>query len=473
VRQEIYGGDPGQLMTKVNDGFLVNSRLRLYGGTTNHWGFWARPLDQIDLEPREGYHPAAWPIDRRVLDETYPRANRLGAYDVFRYDDVAYWTQRTGTHAFAERPGAPLKNVVFHAQYDKTINHFQLQYREQLRVAPNVTVLFNCNVLRIVTDPGRSTVKYLECAAIVGNRPGRHFTIQADQFVLAVGGLEVTRLLLLSGALGDNARGDLGRNFMVHPLIREAALAEFAAAFEPTLERFYNGRAFAISEAASARDSAPRFRAPVYDARFEGGEANSFTVWGALVPTAKVLAEKKIGNFRVNLGFDDRTVQVNINWEQVSQRDSRITLHPTKKDPVFGQPVLNLDWHLAAIDKRTVIEALALCKTFFDKLDENRLVGFKIVTDLTGGPEQWTFDPTGGNHRALWPGDHHMGTARMSKNPEDGIVDPNLKVHSVDNLYLASCAVFPTGGYANPTLTLLALAIRLADHLKRKLGAAA
>jgi choline dehydrogenase-like flavoprotein len=102
-----------------------------------------------------------------------------------------------------------------------------------------------------------------------------------------------------------------------------------------------------------------------------------------------------------------------------------------------------------------------------DYLEARGGVNFRITTDLSGGPEHWTFDPNlrkKGN--ALNPGDHHMGAFRMSTTAEDGIVDPNLKVHSVDNLFLAGCGVFPTAGYANPTLTIVALALRLADYLK-------
>ncbi len=102
-----------------------------------------------------------------------------------------------------------------------------------------------------------------------------------------------------------------------------------------------------------------------------------------------------------------------------------------------------------------------------------RRSGIRITTDLSGGPENWKFVSitdskalaTGDHHKALSVGDHHMGALRMSKSPEDGILNPDLMVHTVDNLYVASCAAFPTSGCANPTLTIVALALRLADHL--------
>ena len=66
-------------------------------------------------------------------------------------------------------------------------------------------------------------------------------------------------------------------------------------------------------------------------------------------------------------------------------------------------------------------------------------------------------------------GAHHMGTTRMHDDPRQGVVDRNSKVHGVDNLYVAGSSVFPTSGAANPTLTLVALTLRLADHLKVQL----
>ena len=91
----------------------------------------------------------------------------------------------------------------------------------------------------------------------------------------------------------------------------------------------------------------------------------------------------------------------------------------------------------------------------------------EMITDVSGGAERWTFPPHEG---ALETGDHHMGALRMSASPADGIVDIHSRLHSVDNLYIAGSAVFPSGGYANPTLTIVALALRLADHLKRVCG---
>jgi choline dehydrogenase-like flavoprotein len=186
-----------------------------------------------------------------------------------------------------------------------------------------------------------------------------------------------------------------------------------------------------------------------------------FNAWGVLVPTATTLADERIGNFRVILRFDpagDRA-EVNLNWEQVPNEESVIGLDHAEVDPIFGQPVAHVDWRLREEDKRTAVKALDLVH---GHLERNGSTGFRILTDLSGGPERWTF---GRAETALATGDHHMGSLRMSVSPDDGIVNPDCRFHRIDNLYAEGSAVFPTSGYANPTLTIVALALRLADHL--------
>jgi choline dehydrogenase-like flavoprotein len=188
-----------------------------------------------------------------------------------------------------------------------------------------------------------------------------------------------------------------------------------------------------------------------------------FNAWGVLVPTAAALAKENIGNFRLILRFEqpDQAI-VNINWEQVPNEASEITLHPTQTDPIFGQAVTHLDWRLRDEDKRTAVRALALAETY---LRQHGAQQVELIPDLSGDAERWTFAP---NEGALATGDHHMGALRMAAQPSQGIVTPDSRMHSVDNLYIAGCSVFPTGGFANPTLTIVALALRLADHLRNQ-----
>jgi choline dehydrogenase-like flavoprotein len=186
-----------------------------------------------------------------------------------------------------------------------------------------------------------------------------------------------------------------------------------------------------------------------------------FNAWGVLVPTPETLAADKIGNFRVILRFNpegDRA-ELNLNWEQVPNENSRITLSPTEVDPVFRQPVTHLDWRLAEEDKRTAVRAVEIVDRY---LGRRGAASFRLTTDLTGDAGQWIF---GRLENALATGDHHMGALRMAASSEQGLVDKHSRFFSVDNLYTAGCGQFPTSGFTNPTLTIVALALRLADHL--------
>jgi choline dehydrogenase-like flavoprotein len=143
--------------------------------------------------------------------------------------------------------------------------------------------------------------------------------------------------------------------------------------------------------------------------------------------------------------------------EQVPNPDSRVTLSPDVD--LFGLPKVRLDWRMNNLDKKTIQVGVELMKQEFARL------GHDTIT-----PDDWLMADDHSWPTGLRGGYHHMGTTRMSADPRTGVVDPDCCVHGVDNLYVAGSSVFPTGGYANPTLTLVALALRLSDLLRLKLA---
>jgi len=148
--------------------------------------------------------------------------------------------------------------------------------------------------------------------------------------------------------------------------------------------------------------------------------------------------------------------------EQAPNPSSRVVLSDQRD--ALGCRRANLDWQLSDLDKHSVRElALALGREF------NRLgIGKVSPMDwLQDGTTAWPLDPTVGNHPI--GGYHHMGTTRMSASPAHGVVDSNCTVHGMGNLHVAGSSVFATSGWANPTLTLLALAHRLARHIDETL----
>jgi choline dehydrogenase-like flavoprotein len=146
--------------------------------------------------------------------------------------------------------------------------------------------------------------------------------------------------------------------------------------------------------------------------------------------------------------------------EQAPNPDSRVVLSAERD--ALGSRRADLDWRLNAQDKETMLQFGLTIAQEFDRLGLGRVTTSDWLQD---GTPDWPVDITVGNHPI--GGYHHMGTTRMSESPREGVVDANCTVHGYHNLHIAGSSVFPTGGWANPTLTLLALTHRLADHLAK------
>lgn len=439
VAQEIYRGTVSPEMHAIDPNFLTRSRIRVYGGTTNCWQGWTRPLaiedfDRSDLDPL-----MVWPITRADLEPFYAVAQRycsLPAFEPYRYDQPDWWLDKsTSPVALVAPPAGTTQTVMWTAMkgppgpgyYDGTWD-FQLVWGPAVERDARTTLVRNANARRIIRSG--DSINQVCCTAIdyaeSHPRSPHSFYVNAKQFVLAAGGIESVRLLLLSD-LRDRA-DTLGRYFMVHPLNNSAV--EFKGPIVPEpIRRLYS---WAMMN--------------------QGQYPPNF--FAAITPTIQMLREKKIGNIRAKVEFNARVIQneadgiINLNWEQVPSRDNRIRLseNPGDRD-LLGDPRVVLDWRHGPVDQRTVAEG--------GELAIKALHDTGLLTRVTKR-----------DYRVAAPGDHHMGATRMSISPQTGYVDPNCRVHGLSNLFIASSSVFPTGGYANPTLTIIALAARLASHLR-------
>jgi choline dehydrogenase-like flavoprotein len=138
--------------------------------------------------------------------------------------------------------------------------------------------------------------------------------------------------------------------------------------------------------------------------------------------------------------------------EQAPDPDSRLTL--SDRRDALGMPELRLDWRVNQVDIDAISGWLAA-----------------LDGDVRAAQLGRVVPPRAGWERKIIGGPHHIGTTRMSASARSGVVDAQCRVHSVENLYVAGSSVFVTGGYANPTFTLVALALRLADTLRDRLRA--
>jgi choline dehydrogenase-like flavoprotein len=318
---------------------------------------------------------------------------------------------------------------------------------------------------------------------------GRRIELRARAYVLACGGLENPRLLLaanrqLADGLG-NAHGNVGRYFMEHPHV----VAARAIVADPARIRFYDfdhrlaprhGQCV-VGCINLSPETQRAERLLNYDANltFDNIGASGFAalrrIWNALerrqaprdllgdLEAALIDIDDTFAGLLARLGV--RSYQPAAGgyrlWsfcEQAPNPDSRVTLD-SERD-ALGVPRIRLDWRLGEQDKDSLRRAIELLASEFGRTGTGRI---QLPDWLQDTSSRWPDELAGGFH--------HMGTTRMADDPRQGVVDRQCRVHGVANLYVAGSSVFPTAGSANPTLTIVALALRLAEDLKTALTA--
>lgn len=262
--------------------------------------------------------------------------------------------------------------------------------------------------------------------------PAEH-AVEAPVFVLAVGGIEAARLLLLSAGPGHpaglgNNTDQVGRCFMDHPAFN--AIGEISDPVYPFRGPY---------QTLVSHDHYPR------DGRRDGGcFAIAVQNWGGFPPSVIVELTRKWGpDLRTHLQENfGRQIALEIMVEQLPSPDQRVTLDPEKTDG-YGQSLPRVTWDVGDYGRLSRDTAYDRCRS---------------ILEAAGATRIWPID------EVLW-GNHHSGTARMGDDPSQSVVDPHLRIHGVENGYVCSSACFPTIGAAHPTLTVVALAHRLAAHL--------
>ena len=490
AQQDLYKGSLPGLQALP----LHVSRLRYFGGSTNHWAGWSRPLEPEDFAHRKDWPESGWPITRSTLDAYYPAAARIAELGPTAFDDLGFWQRQKGGTLLKALPLQTdrLRTALFQVSPP---TRFGERYREELAGANNIKTLLGANVLELL--PGRVAAGSGQRVGslVATTDAGRHIRISGKQFVLAVGGIETPRILLSSTQMHANGAGNehdlVGRYFQDHPWLTSSAVVRYgSASTQPANWPLY----FEATEVAGAKifGALTPNPAQAIDAGIGG-----FRMWlqPSLVSTQgmdalrQTFAELSAGKLPDRLGehvgsvladwdviansayktafktqkdlLDVGTgkilgVSIDLNFEQRPRFDSRVTLG--KAVDRFGIRRVVVDWRLGDEDRRTATTALQWAAEAFGQIGLGRT---RIMLDLRNG-KPWPNELTGSSH--------HMGTARMAAVPEKGVVNAEGRVHSVDNLYIAGSAVFPTSGYANPTLTIVALALRLADHLKGRLA---
>jgi choline dehydrogenase-like flavoprotein len=444
---------------------LVNTRARLFGGTTNTWGGHCVPIRPYNFEPRDWIPYSGWPISGNHLDPYYKRAHKVHKIGEYSYDAMAI-AKSLGMELFPFDSKKVESTVSRYNAMD-----FGIEYKNTIGRASNIDTYLFANVTSINRHPEGDYIRDVSVKTLAGN----NFSVRAKYYVLAAGGIENARLLLLSNQIQKNGLGNeydlVGRFFMEHLFYPNGVI--LPAKQDSNLEIYTSERVYDKTCAIRCHLSLPEHTNRQYKIPDYRTEIGTHKTSPDSVVSAQILRD----NFE-HLKFPDDLSQHVLNIvsdpgaiidhltnkkkllrsylllnyvELIPNPNSRILLSDQKDK--LGMNKVMLDWRLSKLDIDGIRTAQKLIAAEVGRTNFGRL-----RMEL---PEDEEAMRNGGE-----AGAHHMGTTRMHNDPKKGVVDANCRIHGLKNIFIAGSSVFPDCGYSNPTLTIVALAIRLADHLK-------
>ncbi|MEX5218544.1 MAG: GMC family oxidoreductase [Nitrospira sp.] len=472
---------------------LDQARYRQLGGTTSLWGGRCLPYDPIDFELRDWVPHSGWGISHKDMEAYYRKAHfycECGDYDYH----VASALPDALPHMLPGLSDGIIDTSTIERWSPPT--HFGKTYRQALERAENLRVLLHAIAVELRCSPQGNVIQTLDVATFKGSR----FKVQAGIVVLAGGGLETTRLLLASRRIHPQGIGNhsdwLGRGYMshIHGVIATASLtagSEVIFGYEADRQGVFCRRRITLSEEAQRRHALlnlyllldrplvgdPEHGSALLSAAFllkrllggrqqeQLGKGKYALYWRhvknilAGSPQAisvlpkfgrkRLLQRRRIPSLL--LRSRSNVYYLYFQTEQVPNRDNRVTLDDTRDE--LGMPRLRLDFHVTDQDIDSVRRA-------------HELIDQELRKQRCGHLTYLGQDVAALIRDAKAVLGHHIGTTRLSHDPGQGVVDDNCRVHGITNLFIAGSSVFPTSSHANPTLTIVAMAVRLAEHLK-------
>ncbi|MBT0767430.1 GMC family oxidoreductase [Kineosporia sp. J2-2] len=472
------------------------------GGTAGQWSYRMRnldadpeagergcryaPLDPVDFERREAVPHSGWPLTRSDLDPWYVKAQKIAGLGEFAYHPNSWSTPQA--QPLELHPSIVETQMFQFAPASAWIE----RVAGALRSREGVLILTDANVTRLEVDTAGTTVTGVHFA----RTSGANGSVRARAVVLAAGGVETARLLLMSddrisGGLG-NSKDQVGRYWMEHPLVRGGMLVARPGSRLGERLRLYDAHWQGSTKVmAKLSVAAERVRSEgllstscLFLPRQEviaGNAVQAYTEIRSPSGRSSGLGRRAVLGARIALGAGSLmaarkaiAVQPGLDlsgWstqpdakqysvfeivhqtEQSPDPDNRIVLDRSNVDR-FGRPLPVLHWRWTPQDRQRITRSRDIYADAFASAG----LGDFVQTDWDNGQPRMI----GGNH-------HHLGGVRMSPDPGSGVVDSDARVHDLGNLFVAGSSVFPTGGSVNPTLTIVALSLRLGAHLVRRL----
>lgn len=461
------------LAEQVGHPVIVHPRTKYFGGMSNAWGgmrdLYLRllPFDPIDFEVRPWVQNSGWPISYQGLRPFYQ-----GACSVMNeIPNEGFDVQRHGDQFLAAFDDDILRSNI--SSLTRPVR-FGERYRKSLDQAGNVRVLLNSYATEIEESESERSVSFIHASA----RNGRKHRFSAGTFVLACGGLETARLLLASkrkhGCGVGNQNDLVGRYYMQHPKGSHGHV---------TLRRQNNPKGYmqgfrvndhlmqaciSFSEHQQRREGLLNHRvdlAPILQltesraarlysqlrACWREGHRSQALRRGALAAAIDMpkMAALTCKSILLSLPHGSRHYRLINHLEQMPDPDSRVEL--SGGTDRFGVPELRTNWRINADEKRSLCRLHELINSNLRRYDSG-----SFHSRLDPEMDDWPISSSSS---------HDLGTARMHNDPRSGVTNADGRVHDVGNLYIVGGALFPTGGNANPTLTIIALALRMASRL--------
>ena len=475
--QSLYQGkNAGPLQIELD-----TERIRYFGGTTNLWGGYCRPLDEEDFEERDWVPNSGWPFRRTELEPYYERAHRLCQLGPFNYD-IDAWNS-DDKNCFINNGRLVTKFFQLVPTKPDDLRRFGSVYRDDIQSSPNITTYLYANVTSILQSPNGTSITNARINTISGSE----WSVSARIFILATGAIENARLLLLSRDTQNTGIGNaydlVGRYFLAH---LELQAGIFVPSPQTSMQYFQNpngkcrskkinwgGKAVPIltlCEELRRQYKLVNFTAELepFSLRLASGVESFHQLAQSIrdrrmpedliTQVGRILADSgdvAAAIYRKMRGEELRVKVYSLKnaSETVPNPNSRVTL--SRETDQFNRNRVVLNWEISPIDT--------------DSLQR----GYEIVGQELGlsglGRLKTSISEISHDKGTYWSQHHHMGTTRMHVDPKKGVVNANCQVYGVSNLFIAGSSVFPTSGSATPTLTIVALAIRLADHIKGKM----
>jgi len=439
----------------------TEGRFRTFGGSSTRWGGQLLPYTADVFQPPVGAPSPGWPIAEDDVAPFHEELQRMLGVDLLPFD--------AGLLGALKRPAVEFSDHV-RLRFSKWIPFARRNLARTLGKAalahPNITVVSHANVAELVGESAERIA-----AARVLDYAGREFRCKAEEFIVATGTIESSRLLLLSEAAVPNAHGQVGLYFHDH---LSWPAAEFVA---PERERmlkrlgpfFVDGTLHTCKLEASPElraqqnllavmahvtieepeDSGPAAVRNLMESvqRGQVGEAVGRNLLPMLRGAGDVARLMIDSRFRQRRAVSKRArVRLHIDLEQAADAQNCIRLSEEKD--ALGMRKAIVDWHVGEQEHAAALRFAAVIRAELERLGL--------------APRKWSEKPV------FTDTFHAMGGLRMGDDARTSVVDRELRVHGMANLHVASCAVYPSGGSSNPTFTLMALALRLAERLSGK-----